>query len=65
MEIFINGELEEIEQSTISQLVEKKQLQVGSLVVELNRKIIKQTQWEEVHLQDGDKLELLSFVGGG
>ncbi|PHR24503.1 MAG: thiamine biosynthesis protein ThiS [Desulfotalea sp.] len=65
MEIVINGELEEIKPWTISQLVEHKKLLAGSLVVELNREIIKQDQWQEVYLQEGDKLELLSFVGGG
>lgn len=65
MNVFINGQQEEIQPCTISGLVEVKELQAGSLVVELNRKIIKQTQWPDVQLQDGDQLELLSFVGGG
>lgn len=65
MEIFINGKPEETGSSTITELVEKKGLKAGSLVVELNREIIKQTQWHEVLLKDGDQLELLSFVGGG
>ncbi|MFT5697323.1 MAG: sulfur carrier protein [Desulforhopalus sp.] len=65
MKILINGQQEEIEQWTINQLVENRQLQAGSLVVELNREIIKQTEWKDVQLKDGDQLELLSFVGGG
>ncbi|TKB12345.1 sulfur carrier protein ThiS [Desulforhopalus sp. IMCC35007] len=65
MEIYINGKPEETGPSNIHQLVDKKGLKADSLVVELNRQIIKQTQWHEVHLQDGDRLELLSFVGGG
>lgn len=65
MKIWINGQREEIGPWTIDRLVADKELQAGSLVVELNREIIKQNQWQEVYLQDGDKLELLSFVGGG
>lgn len=65
MEIFINGKKEEVHSWTISQLIEKRGLEAGSLVIELNREIVKQAEWADVHLQEGDKLELLSFVGGG
>lgn len=65
MKILINGRREEIGPWTIDQLVANKELQAGSLVVELNREIIQQRQWHEVYLQEGDTLELLSFVGGG
>lgn len=65
MEIFINGKQEEVESCTVSQLVDSKGLQAGSLVIELNREIVKQAEWADIHLQEGDKLELLSFVGGG
>lgn len=65
MEIFINGKQEEVHSWTISQLLEKRGLEAGSLVIELNREIVKQAEWADVHLQEGDKLELLSFVGGG
>jgi sulfur carrier protein len=34
-------------------------------VVELNQQIIKQEQWPDIQLKAGDRLELLSFVGGG
>ena len=65
MEIFINGKQEEVHSWTISQLIEKRGLEAGSLVIELNREIVKQAEWADIHLQEGDKLELLSFVGGG
>ena len=43
----------------------RKGLAPGALVVELNQQIIKQEQWPEIQLKAGDRLELLSFVGGG
>jgi sulfur carrier protein len=45
--------------------VTRKGLAPGALVVELNGQIIKQQQWAETQLNSGDRLELLSFVGGG
>ncbi|MBM9535817.1 sulfur carrier protein ThiS [Desulfobulbus alkaliphilus] len=65
MELIINGEQQNIPVGTITELVEYKRLEAQSLVVELNRAIIKQEQWASVQLKPGDRLELLSFVGGG
>ena len=65
MEIVVNGERESLEPCTIADLVMRRGLDAGSLVVECNRAIIKQEQWPTTRLQAGDRLELLSFVGGG
>ena len=65
MEIVVNGIKENGESCTLAQLVERKGLNPGALVVELNQQIIKQEQWPQTQLNNGDRLELLSFVGGG
>lgn len=65
MNIFVNGKQETIDLCTIADLVGVKGIPAGSLVVEHNRHIVKQAQWEEILLKEGDQLELLSFVGGG
>ena len=65
MEIVVNGERESLEPCTIADLVMRRGLDAGSLVVECNRAIVKQEQWPTIRLQAGDRLELLSFVGGG
>jgi len=65
MDIFINGMQETTFARTIAELVTHKGLAAGSLVVELNQRIIKQDQWPDTRLQAGDRLELLNFVGGG
>jgi len=31
----------------------------------LNREIVARAQWAETALHDGDKLEIVHFVGGG
>lgn len=65
MEIIINGRTEDTPSETIAELVACKGLAPGALVVELNQIIIKQDQWQSTPLAAGDRLELLSFVGGG
>jgi sulfur carrier protein len=42
-----------------------KGLNPEARVGELNQQIIKQERWQPTELKDGDRLELLSFVGGG
>lgn len=65
MDIFVNGKPECIEPCTLAQFIALKKLDAGALVVELNRQIIKQEFWPTTELQDEDRLEMLSFVGGG
>jgi sulfur carrier protein len=35
------------------------------IAVELNLEIVPRAQWESVQLKDGDRLEIVHFVGGG
>tara|TARA_Y100000589_G_scaffold9160_1_gene7771 strand:+ start:829 stop:1035 length:207 start_codon:yes stop_codon:yes gene_type:complete len=37
----------------------------STVVVELNKLIINSEEWDEKYIQDGDKLEIVSIVGGG
>ena len=43
---------------------ERRDLPDG-LAVELNLEIVPRAQWEATVLKDGDKLEVVHFVGGG
>jgi len=63
--IRINGQDEQHKECTISTLVAAKGLVASSLVVEHNGRIVKQADWHDVSLEQGDVLELLNFVGGG
>lgn len=65
MNIFVNGNKECTEPCTLAQLIAWKKLNAGALVIELNQQIIKQEFWPTTELQEGDRLEMLSFVGGG
>lgn len=46
-------------------LVEDLSLKLDGLVVELNGEIIDQKNFASTFLKTGDRVELISFVGGG
>jgi thiamine biosynthesis protein ThiS len=64
--ITINGEPKPIAATTtVTALVAQLELTAQRLAIELNRDILPRTQWAETMLNDGDKLEIVHFVGGG
>lgn len=65
MNIRINGKTERVSAGNIAAYVHDKGLEPKSLVVEHNGRVVISDQWADTALNDGDQLELLSFVGGG
>lgn len=66
MKIVVNGKEEGfLSPLSIRELLTAKKLEPGRIAVELNLEIIAEAVWAEVRLQEGDKVELLSLVGGG
>jgi len=64
MNITVNGKRETISAKSIAAYVEEKGLAPKTLVVEHNGQVIMADQWADTPLNEGDQLELLSFVGG-
>jgi thiamine biosynthesis protein ThiS len=66
MEIVVNGEPRRVaEPSTLLDLLETLGLDPRTVVVELNREIVRRPRLGETHLAAGDAVELVHFVGGG
>ena len=66
MRLIINGKEQTFDDGlNLAQLVEQLGMKGDRVAVELNREIISRTQWPETRLNDGDKLEIVHFVGGG
>jgi sulfur carrier protein len=67
MNIFINGNLKQfdVKNMTISALVVTLNLTGKRLAIEKNGEIVPRSQFEETHLHEGDKLEIVGAVGGG
>jgi thiamine biosynthesis protein ThiS len=66
IEIVVNGEQRLLPgPASASDLLQHLGLDPRTVVVELNRKIIRRPQLSETALSDGDTVELVHFVGGG
>ena len=66
MEIIINGEAKNFdEKSTLQMVLKNLSLEGKVMAAAINMEIVKQDKWGSCELKDGDKLELLDFVGGG
>ncbi len=65
MKLIINGEERQVSASNVAELVAEMQMKGDRVAVELNRDIVPRAKWESASLKDGDKLEIVHFVGGG
>lgn len=66
MKLIINGDEREFDNvSTLPELLVKLGLKSDRVAVELNRELIPRERWSSLRLKDGDKLEIVHFVGGG
>ncbi len=67
MNIIINGNVKvfNVDNLTIAGLVAELDLVGKRLAIEKNGEIVPRSQFADVFLQDGDKLEIVGAVGGG
>jgi sulfur carrier protein len=65
MKLIINGDERAIDAQNVAALVEGLQMKGDRVAVELNKDIVPRQKWAETPLRDGDRLEIVHFVGGG
>ena len=66
MRITINGRERQIEQSTtVLELLVRMGWEPGKIAVERNLEIVPRSAHGATVIQDGDRLEIVNFVGGG
>jgi sulfur carrier protein len=66
MTLHINGDQRDFPDGlTVAALVAQLGMKPDRVAVELNLDIVPRSQWETTALKDGDKLEVVHFVGGG
>ncbi len=51
--------------STLDALVEQLALAPERLAIELNREVVRRAEWPLRTLAEGDRVEIVHFVGGG
>jgi thiamine biosynthesis protein ThiS len=66
MNLVINGEPRDFNPPlTLTSLVDQLGMKADRVAIELNRSIVARDRWAETSLAEGDRLEIVHFVGGG
>ena len=66
MKVVINGKDAHLQgEENLETCLASRGFDVKAVVVELNESIVPKDTWPGVVLKDGDRLEVVSFVGGG
>lgn len=61
----INGNEQNVAGMSLAEYLHSGNYDVKRVAVERNGEIVPKAEYEETILQDGDSLEVVSFVGGG
>lgn len=66
MQIVVNGEAREIEPSlTVAELLERLGLEPRRVAIEVNEKLVRRAEYDQTRLHEGDRVEIVTLVGGG
>ena len=66
MKLQINGEERNFADNlTLAAVVEQLGVKADRVAIELNKIIVRRDAWAATRLRDGDRLEVVHFVGGG
>lgn len=66
MQLQVNGEPRECPEGlTLADLIAQLGMKQDRVAVELNLEIVPRSNWGTTQLKQGDKLEVVHFVGGG
>ena len=66
MRIVLNGREEEVEPgATVGQLVDRVTSDRSRVAVERNKEIVPRATWDTAPVEEGDRVEVVTLVGGG
>ena len=66
MNIQLNGESHDIQEGmSVASLLRQLEIGVAQVAVEINKNILDKGGFETHVLQEGDTVEIMSFIGGG
>ena len=66
MLIKVNGEGREFDDGlSLPALVSLLNLKPEQIAIELNKSVVRRSEWAGVRLSEGDQVEIVHFVGGG
>lgn len=66
MKITVNGQSRQVDESlNLRDIITEFARQSNRVVVEVNGAIVPNEKWDALAIAEGDRIELVSFVGGG
>ena len=66
MQVVVNGRPEDVEEgSTVAALLDRLNLAPVRVAVEINEELVPRRTFAETVVQTGDRIEIVTFVGGG
>jgi thiamine biosynthesis protein ThiS len=66
LRIEVNGEPRDVlAPITIGELIQHLTLAPERLAIELNQEVVRRADWQQIALKEGDRVEIVHFVGGG
>jgi thiamine biosynthesis protein ThiS len=66
MKVFVNGDEKDFSFGfSLAELIEQLDLPAARIAIELNREVVRRSEWGSTMLKDNDRIEIVHFVGGG
>jgi len=66
MKIILNGEEREIKEgTTIKELIQELGIKAPNYAVAVGMEVVPKSEYETYSLKEGDRVEVVTFVGGG
>ena len=66
MKLLINGEKKEFNENiTLKDILKELKVEDKVMAIAVNTKIVKKDDWDNFKPKNEDKIEMLTFVGGG
>ncbi len=66
MKVLVNGESRELEREmNLQEFLTHLALPSERIAIELNKQVVRKKDWEDIKINDADKIEIIHFVGGG
>ena len=66
VQLQVNGETRAVnEEMSLAALLERSELAPERVAVEVNRELVRRADYADTQLRDGDRIEIVTFVGGG
>lgn len=66
MKVYVNGDEKEFGSGiSLAEVITQLDLPAPRIAIELNREVVRRSDWGSTMLKDDDRIEIVHFVGGG